>query len=133
MKGVVIDAPVALDWFLTPADSGPAWQKVEVLDESAPVVPGIWRLEVTNALASHVRFRGLAPEIARGVLSELLALPAAVVDDASPTGVMELAISSGLTTYDASYLDVAMRGGWPLATMDADLIRAAGEVGVTLV
>lgn len=133
MNGVVIDASVALDWFLTPADSGPAWQKVEVLDESAPVVPGIWRLEVTNALTSHVRFRGLAPEIARSVLAELLALPVAVVDDASPSGVMELAMSSGLTTYDASYLDVAMRGGWPLATMDADLIRAAGEVGVTVV
>ncbi len=42
-------------------------------------------------------------------------------------------MSSGLTTYDASHLDVAMRGGWPLATMDADLIRAAGEVGVTVV
>ena len=132
MTSMVLDASVALDWFLTPVDSGPAWDKVDLLDDFTPVVPGIWRLEVTNALASHVRFRELPKESARAILSELLALPVAVVEDASPTGVMELAISQGLTTYDASYLDAAMRGGWPLATLDRELMRAASDVGVPL-
>jgi predicted nucleic acid-binding protein len=133
VNGVVIDASVALDWFLTEGDSCPAWDKLGVLDQYVPVVPEIWRLEVTNALVSHVRYRSLPIDIARTILGELNALPVAVLDDVTPAGVMELAISSGLTTYDASYLDVAMRGGWPLVTVDADLVRAARDVGVTVV
>ena len=130
MNSVVLDASVALDWFLTPVDSGPAWAKVDLLDDFAPVVPVIWRLEVANALTSHVRFLGLPRESARTIMAELLALPVAVLDDSSPAGAMELAITQDLTAYDASYLDAAMRGGWPLATLDKELIRAAGAVGV---
>lgn len=133
MNGVVVDASVALDWFLTEADSCPAWEKIDVLDACVPVVPGIWRLEVTNALASQVRFRGLPIDVARTILGELVALPVAVLDDITTAGAMELAVAHELTTYDAAYLDAAMRGGWPLATMGKDLIRAAGEVGVTVV
>lgn len=133
MNGVVVDASVALDWFLTEADSCPAWEKIGVLDECVPVVPGIWRLEVTNALASQVRFRGLPIDVARTILGELVSLPVAVLDDITAAAALELAVAHELTTYDAAYLDAAMRGGWPLATMDGALIRAAGEVGVTVV
>ena len=132
MNGLVLDASVALDWFLTPADSGPAWAKVDLLDDYAPVVPAIWRLEVVNALTSHVRFRGLPIESARAILAELVALPVAVLDDPSPAAVLELAVGRDLTSYDACYLDCAIRGGWPIATLDGALVRAAGEAGVTI-
>jgi predicted nucleic acid-binding protein len=45
---------------------------------------------------------------------------------------LDLARSEGLSAYDASYLELAMRRGVPLATKDEDLARAARHVGVTL-
>ena len=37
-----------------------------------------------------------------------------------------------LSAYGASYLELAMRRGMPLATKDDDLAKAAGRVGVML-
>jgi predicted nucleic acid-binding protein len=38
-----------------------------------------------------------------------------------------------LTVYDAAYLELALRMGADLATRDAELIAAAGAVGVRVV
>jgi len=46
--------------------------------------------------------------------------------------VLTLARDEHLSVYDASYLELAMRYGVPLATKDADLAKAAHHVGVTL-
>ena len=59
-----------------------------------------------------------------------------VIDERTPnfalSSVLELSRSELLSTYDASYLELAMRRGVPLATKDNDLARAANHVGVTL-
>lgn len=132
MNAFVLDASVCLTWFLTKPDSGPAWAKIGILDERVPVVPAIWRLEVANVIATQVRSRGIPVETARGLLAEILALPVAIIDEAPTPTIMQVAIDRGLTSYDASYLDVALRGGWPLATLDQELVRAASEVGVAI-
>jgi predicted nucleic acid-binding protein len=44
--------------------------------------------------------------------------------------VLALALQEGLTCYDAAYLELAMREGLPLATLDAQLKSAAARVGV---
>ena len=44
---------------------------------------------------------------------------------------MPLAREQHLTTYDASYLELAMRLGLPLATKDTALIRVATALHVT--
>ena len=43
---------------------------------------------------------------------------------------MVLAQTANLTVYDAAYLELALRRGLDLATRDAQLIRAAGNLGV---
>ena len=45
---------------------------------------------------------------------------------------MELAQQFHLTTYDAAYLELAMRLSQPLATLDDDLAKAARKAGVPL-
>ena len=59
-----------------------------------------------------------------------------MIDEQTPTvalsTVLELARSERLSTYDASYLELAMRRGLSLATKDDDLAKAAQRVGVTL-
>ena len=132
MNAFVLDASVCLSWFLTKPDSGPAWAKIDLLDELVPVVPAIWRLEVANVIATYVRSRGLLVDSARTMLAEILSLPVAVIDESPTPTIMQLAIDRGLTSYDASYLDVALRSGWPLVTLDRELVRAASEAGVVV-
>jgi predicted nucleic acid-binding protein len=59
-----------------------------------------------------------------------------VIDEQTPNlalgNVLNLARSEGLSAYDASYLELAMRRGLPLATKDDDLAKAARRIGVTL-
>jgi predicted nucleic acid-binding protein len=55
--------------------------------------------------------------------------------DRSPdeNAVLRLARAHRLSVYDAAYLELAQREGLPLATLDADLGRAAAGEGVALV
>jgi predicted nucleic acid-binding protein len=46
--------------------------------------------------------------------------------------IVSLARQHGLSTYDASYLDLAMRLGLPLSTQDASLKKAAKKCRVPL-
>jgi predicted nucleic acid-binding protein len=68
-------------------------------------------------------------------LQFLTALPIAV-DAETPfrsfDPILGLARAHALTAYDAAYLDLALRRGLPLATLDDDLKKAASAVGVTL-
>jgi predicted nucleic acid-binding protein len=47
-------------------------------------------------------------------------------------GVLQIARQTGLSIYDASYLEPAARSGVPLATLDRRLASAAARVGVAL-
>jgi predicted nucleic acid-binding protein len=70
------------------------------------------------------------------VVESLSNLPIAVDTDGLDRAfysVRTLARSSGLTSYDASYLELAMRLGLPLATLDKDLANASTSVGVQLI
>ena len=43
-----------------------------------------------------------------------------------------LALDHRLTSYDAAYLELALRHGLPLATLNDELIRASKAAGVTV-
>ena len=49
-----------------------------------------------------------------------------------PATLLSLALRFQLTSYDAAYLELAMRASLPLATLDKDLRSAARKVGVTV-
>ncbi|MCX6617450.1 MAG: type II toxin-antitoxin system VapC family toxin [Acidobacteria bacterium] len=46
---------------------------------------------------------------------------------------LAIATERNLTAYDAAYLELAMREGAQLATLDGDLRRAATEAGVRVI
>lgn len=96
-------------------------------------VPSLWRLEVANVLRNAVR-RGRCDEayVDRS-LERLGRLPVEIDDETSMhawTATRALSREQGLTSYDAAYLELAVRKSQPLATCDADLIAAAGRCGV---
>ena len=103
-----------------------------VLIEGA-TVPGIWRLEVANVLTQSMRrrqFTALFREQALDDLNQLIIEIDLETQDHAWGACLRLADLHNLTTYDASYLELAQRRRLPLATLDRRLAAAAREAGV---
>jgi predicted nucleic acid-binding protein len=128
LKGIVIDASVALAWCFPDEVSDYAESVLLALEKRAAMVPAIWASEITNALLVGERRNRLGrPEVRRFV--ELLKGLEIVQDVQTVTDTMNdvfpLAQEYRLSAYDAAYLDVAVRRQIPLATLDSDLRKAA--------
>lgn len=133
MSGFVLDASVAVAWCFGDEGTPAAWALLDRLRTEPGVVPALWALEVGNILMGAERRKRIAPARTAEFLGLLGDLDIRV--DVEPPGrafrdVLPVARSSGLTTYDAAYLELAMRSGLPLATKDAALARAAKASGV---
>lgn len=105
------------------------------LETGDALVPAHWRAEVGNGLLMALRRGRLHREGMAEALAMLSLLPV-VVDDAGARGAwaepLVQALATGLTLYDALYLELAKRHRSPLATFDAALRRAASGVGVAV-
>jgi predicted nucleic acid-binding protein len=135
LTGIVVDASVALAWCFPDEASQYAETVLIALEGKRVLVPAVWPLEVTNALVVAERGKRVSqPEIRRFV--ELLegltikedSLPVA----GSMSNILPLAREYGLSAYDASYLEVAIRHGAPLATLDSGLEKAGRKAGVEI-
>jgi predicted nucleic acid-binding protein len=122
---IVIDASVAIDWFLTKSSEA-AEIALDVVAADGAVVPALWRWEVQDVL----RRLELAGRLAKSVdfiKTELRELPISV--DSELIGLFggEAALASryNLTVYDAAYLELALRLGVPLASTDKAIMAAA--------
>jgi predicted nucleic acid-binding protein len=103
------------------------------LTANGALVPPLWATEVANVLATGERRGRITSADSRTFLAMLAQSPI-VIDDRPPMDclpdILSLARDHGLTAYDAAYLELAMRSGCPLATLDDALLRAAEAVGV---
>jgi len=132
----VVDASVALKWFL--ADEEARDESLALLrsisDANRPVVPWLWFYEIGNALTVAVRRKRIAPEQLYEILEMLEQMPIDIdaADRIALLRLPHLARKHGLTTYDAAYLDLALREKLPVATSDEALRKAASAEGVAL-
>jgi predicted nucleic acid-binding protein len=107
-----------------------------VLDNSIranAVVPSIWRLEIVNTLVVAERRKKLLPAASAAFLRDLDGLNIEVDADGlryAFTAVVDIARKYQRSAYDASYLELAVRRGLPLATRDEPLRKAALELGL---
>lgn len=131
----VLDASVALAWCFE--DEGGEYPEgvLEALRTREAVAASLWTLEVANGLlAAERRGRIEAQDVIRAARL-LMALPI-VVDPVERgralTTTFRLARTRDLSVYDSAYLEVAVRRGLPLATLDGELRTAAGAEGVEL-
>jgi predicted nucleic acid-binding protein len=136
MSAVVLDASAAIAWCFADEASPRSYALLDrVLDEGA-IVPGLWHLEIGNALLQAER-RGRITPADSAVRLELIAQLRLEIDhEMTPRALREtliLARAQDLTTYDAVYLDLAARRGVALATKDAALARAAKRLGIAIV
>ena len=132
----VLDASVTMRWFFGDGKSAElrfAAKVLEALTSDNAFVPATWGLEVANVIA-RAEARGLVTEARSEEFLELLEGVRIEVDAATFTharsGTLQLARRHKLSAYDASYLELALRRGLPLATLDEDLQNAARRAGV---
>jgi predicted nucleic acid-binding protein len=130
----VLDASAALSFIFEDEASPYAEEVMEALKSSSAVVPLVWPLEVDNAILAAIRRRRIQLADAFRYLTVLdtlmLEIDLEVAREALGQRILELGLTPGLSAYDASYLELAMRRGLPLATQDERLIRAAGAAGI---
>jgi predicted nucleic acid-binding protein len=105
------------------------------LQSSEAVAASHWGLEVANALLVAERKGRIDPGDVARLAKLVLALPMAVdpVARRRPLeSVQGLGRSHGQSAYDAAYLELAVRYGVPIATLDTDLKAAADAEGVEI-
>jgi predicted nucleic acid-binding protein len=136
MAVFVIDASATLPWCFADeatAATNAVLTRLRTGDEA--IVPAHWPVEVANALLVAVRRQRISRDDAHQFLLDLEFLPIRVETTAKNlvrAGVFPVAEQYGLTVYDAAYLELAMREGIPLMTLDKDLRKAASASGVPL-
>lgn len=137
MTALALDASAAASLVLPDERSDAVARVLEALPELARiVVPALWWYELANVLAVAVRCGRIKEADSIRAWNLLCALEP--VSDAR-TGplhgleLVELAGRHGLSAYDAAYLELAMRTGAPLCTLDGPLRDAAERAGVRVV
>lgn len=132
----VVDNSVVMAWCFEDEAAKYADVALERLTVAEALVPAIWPLEVGNVLLVAERQRRLTRAASVRFVALLQQLPIVVEQHDSRramTEVFNLARDVGLSTYDASYLHLALRHGIPIATLDRDLRKAARRVHVAIV
>ena len=137
----VLDNSVVMRWLLNDgSEERPAYASkvLDLLtqDTSEALVPGVWSLEVANVLVK-AQAKGLVSEARASAFVGLLSEMTITVDGSTAAralgDTLQLARRFRLSSYDAAYLELALREGLPLATLDADLQGAMVQVGSALV
>ena len=134
----VLDNSVTMRWFFgdgKPQELAYASEVLDAIKQDNALVPATWGLEVANVIAK-AEAKGLVTEARSGAFLEMLEGVDIEVDTAtfahSLSDTLQLARRYKLSAYDASYLELALRTGFPLATLDEDLQKAAMKAGVKM-
>jgi len=134
---IVLDASVTMAWCFEDEKSALTEGLLEALAEGGEAtVPGIWAYEVANAVAGALRRGRITAAAGTSFIEDVQGLPIRVEAEGEQRvfeAVFQVACRHGLTVYDAAYLELAMRRGLPLGTLDEGLKGAAREAGVEVV
>jgi predicted nucleic acid-binding protein len=131
----VVDASIVMAWCFADEVDIYADNVLDALTTAKAFVPSIWPLEIGNVLLAAERRKRLSEADSSRFLTLLSQLPITMEPEPPQRMLREilaLARECRLSTYDASYLDLAMRSGLPIATNDESLRKAAKKVRVPL-
>ncbi|HEV2715576.1 MAG TPA: type II toxin-antitoxin system VapC family toxin [Terriglobales bacterium] len=137
MKRFVLDASIALAWFLDqPIAPIASKARQALIDGSRAIVPALWLFEIANGFAVAERRALITEPEANQSLLELDQLLVQAIDISNEMilapRLLTLARAFRLSAYDAAYLETAQREGLPLATLDQPLRSAAVRAGVAV-
>ena len=130
----VLDNSVVTGWYI-PDQATTYTQAIAArLETDRAIVPALWQIEFANVLKTACTRGTLSLENAREIVDAMTTLPIEVDSGAAPgpRQLLELAMRYSLSSYDAAYLELAMRHGLPIACQDAKLREAALQAGVAV-
>jgi predicted nucleic acid-binding protein len=119
MAALVIDSSVAAAWCFP--DEQTEYTNAILRAISAPLegaAPRLWAYEVRNAVLMGLRRKRITHADALEFLESIKGLPIQLADPVSYNDVFNLANRHAPTVYDAAYLDLAIREGLPLASLE---------------
>jgi len=138
MTGFVLDNSVAMRWLLeTPkvSDQKYAENVLKALSEHDAVVPNLWHLEAGSVVLGAEKRGEITVGESERFITQLENLPIhvdAMTAHQAFSRTLNLARTYKLSSYDASYLELAVREGLPIATLDKSLRKAAKKADVDL-
>ncbi len=132
---LVVDSSAICALFFEDETTPDSEQLLQRLEAGGIWVPGLFLWEVANVLLMAERRQRIS-QAERAEALQLVESLGLQIDQADPAVVwhdgLQLAGQTGLTSYDAAYLELAMRLGAPLASRDRALNNCCRTVGVTL-
>jgi predicted nucleic acid-binding protein len=131
----VVDCSIAMAWLFNDEATAKTEALLNRLTTETALVPAWWFIEITNVLATAESKGRITPTQSDAFIADLGKL-GIERDDEAPnrafTYLLPLCRRHRLTSYDAIYLDLAVRRNLPLATLDEDLRKTAKKLGVPL-
>ena len=137
MKRFVMDSSITMAWGFEDEKTSYTEAILNAVSAgSMAVVPTLWSYEVLNVLVTAQRRKRMTQAQAlrfwRGLQSFSIRIDENHQTSHSSLELMSLAEQHHLTAYDAAYLELALREGLPLATLDESLKKAAKAAGVPI-
>jgi len=133
----VFDASIALAWCFVDEKTPETDLLFHRLKSDPAIVPSLWHLEVANVLTQVMRTKKRLTHSERAEFLETMGRAKIEIDPQTArqawTAILNLADQYALSTYDAAYLELAMRRGVELATLDKELRQAAAKAGVKVI
>ena len=137
MKTIVVDASVVASWFLPDEKSGSYADMYKRMDDYEINAPQFIYYELSNILIQAIKKGRINQKALASTLDILWKLPVHI-DILAPLeapsyfeGIVNTALARNLTSYDSTYLELAVRlGKVHLATYDKELSSAARKLGL---
>ena len=135
MSPFVLDCSVAMAWCFDDESNAYTDAALEKTSIEGALVPSIWPLEIQNVLLVAERRSRIEQAQSARFLEVIGALPIHIDREHAEWqlgNLMAIARELKLSAYDSAYVELAMRQGAMLATLDKKLQKAAQKVGITI-
>jgi predicted nucleic acid-binding protein len=135
VSGFILDCSVAVAWCIDDEATPESDALLDRARDEGAIVPQLWPLELGNVLLQASKRGRLSAKDVTARLDLISELPIRIDEETAARGLREviaLARTENLTTYDATYLELAMRRDLPLASRDDALAEAAHRNGIRL-
>lgn len=135
MSRIVLDCSVTVASFFQDEQTPAVLTAMRIVVAEGAVAPSLWRYEVGNALLMAERRKRIDASYRHACLADLSALDIRIDEEGDSrvwTAALRIAEAQALTLYDAAYLELALRLGLPLATLDEQMRAAAMALKVEL-
>ena len=130
----VLDNSVVCGWLLQAQATEYSESVSRLMAKERAIAPALLTWEYTNVLRTACKRGRLTAQDAQQAIAWLKRLPIDTDTSAPDAGMLlSLALRHDLSSYDAVYLELALRLQLPIATADSDLASAARVAGVGVV